>query len=103
LPAIGVFAKVPARFRSENQTQRGSMHLARTLARAFATALLAASVAKAQDYPTRPITMIVPYAAGGGLDVLARTLAPRLAERLGKSVVVENRTGAGTSIGAAYV
>ena len=47
--------------------------------------------------------MVVPYAAAGGLDVLARTLAPRLSERLGKSVVVENRTGAGTSIGAAYV
>jgi tripartite-type tricarboxylate transporter receptor subunit TctC len=69
----------------------------------IAVAPFADAPAFAQDYPTRPITMVVPYAAGGGLDVLARTLAPRLSERLGKSIVVENRTGAGTAIGAAYV
>jgi tripartite-type tricarboxylate transporter receptor subunit TctC len=57
----------------------------------------------AQDYPNRQVTIVVPYAAGGGLDVLARTLGRRLAERLGKPVVVENRPGAGTVIGAASV
>jgi tripartite-type tricarboxylate transporter receptor subunit TctC len=57
-------------------------------------------VAHAQEYPTRTITLVVPYQAGGGLDVLARQLALKLGDRLGKPVVVENRTGAGTVIGA---
>ena len=56
-----------------------------------------------KDYPNRPVTMVVPYAAGGGLDVFARQLAQRLSERLGKTFVVENRPGAGTVIGANYV
>jgi tripartite-type tricarboxylate transporter receptor subunit TctC len=59
--------------------------------------------AEAQDYPTRTITLVVPYPAGGGLDALARQIGQRLAERLGKPVVIENRTGAGTVIGAASV
>jgi tripartite-type tricarboxylate transporter receptor subunit TctC len=66
-------------------------------------AALPAPLAQAQDYPARQITMVVPYAAGGGLDILARSLGLRLAERLGKPVVVENRPGAGTAIGAASV
>jgi tripartite-type tricarboxylate transporter receptor subunit TctC len=65
-------------------------------------ALIAASPARAQaqDYPNRPVTLVVPYAAGGGLDVLARMLAQKLTERLGKPFVVDNRPGAGTVIGA---
>jgi len=59
--------------------------------------------ASAQDYPARAVTMVVPYAAGGGLDVFARQLAQKLTERLGKPLVVENRPGAGTVIGAHYV
>jgi tripartite-type tricarboxylate transporter receptor subunit TctC len=55
--------------------------------------------ASAQDYPNRPITLVVPYPAGGGLDVLARMLGQKLADRLGKPVVVDNRPGAGTVIG----
>ena len=57
----------------------------------------------AQDYPNRAVTLVVPYPAGGGLDALARMLGQKLAERLGKPVVIENRTGAGTVIGAASV
>lgn len=59
--------------------------------------------ALAQDYPNRPVTMVVPYAAGGGLDVFARQLAQKLSDRLGKPFVVENRPGAGTVIGVGYV
>jgi tripartite-type tricarboxylate transporter receptor subunit TctC len=59
-----------------------------------------AAAASAQDYPNRPVTLVVPYAAGGGLDVLARQIAQKLTERLGKPFVVDNRPGAGTVIGA---
>ena len=65
--------------------------------------LLALPSARAQDYPNRAVTLVVPYPAGGGLDTLARQLGQKLADRLGKPVVVENRTGAGTVIGAASV
>jgi tripartite-type tricarboxylate transporter receptor subunit TctC len=76
--------------------------LARPLVAAFLlVGLLAAPLpVPAQDYPARPVTFVVPYPAGGGLDVLARSIAQRLAERLGKPFVVENRAGAGTVIGA---
>ena len=62
--------------------------------------LIASASAQAQDYPSRNITFVVPTGAGAGTDLLARILAPRLAERLGKPVVVENRPGAGTVIAA---
>jgi tripartite-type tricarboxylate transporter receptor subunit TctC len=62
--------------------------------------LFAAPAAQAQDYPTRNVSFIVPTGAGAGTDLLARILAPRLSERLGKSFVVENRPGAGTVIAA---
>jgi tripartite-type tricarboxylate transporter receptor subunit TctC len=73
----------------------------------LAVAIVAGASASAQDgagnYPDRPVTIVVPYAAGGGLDVFARQLAQRLSDRLGKPFVVENRPGAGTVIGASYV
>lgn len=68
----------------------------------FAT-LVAITPASADEYPNRPVTMVVPYAAGGGLDVLARTLAVHLSQSLGKPVIVDNRPGAGTTIGAGIV
>ncbi len=61
------------------------------------------SVAWAQAWPTRPVTMIVPFAAGGGTDLLARALAKDLGDRLGQQFVVENRTGAGGNVGAGAV
>src|SRR5262245_56037885 len=57
--------------------------------------------AAAQDYPSRPITIIVPVAAGGSIDYLARLIGPKLSERLGKPIIVENKPGAGMVIGAA--
>ncbi len=68
---------------------------------AFAAALAAAGAtgANAQVYPSRPITMNVPYAAGGPLDVMARVVADGLGRTLGQTIVVENATGAGGSIG----
>jgi tripartite-type tricarboxylate transporter receptor subunit TctC len=64
------------------------------------TVVLAASLqfiapALAQDWPTRPVTMVVPFAAGGAFDVLGRVLAPRISELLGRQIVIENITGAG--------
>jgi len=62
-------------------------------------ATLAAPVpATAQNYPSRPITLIVPYAAGGGNDVMARTAAEKMSKTLGQQIVIENRGGAGGSI-----
>jgi tripartite-type tricarboxylate transporter receptor subunit TctC len=55
----------------------------------------------AQDYPNRPITMILPLGAGGAMDILARSMAPKLGELLGKPLVIENRTGGATVIAAA--
>ena len=71
------------------------------LAAAGVAALLAGRHALAQDYPVRPITLIVPFTAGGGVDTFGRILAGKLQERLGQPVVVENRAGAGGNIGAA--
>ena len=68
----------------------------------FAAAVLALAPAWAA-YPERPLTLVAPYPAGGAADVVARLLAKRLEEQLGKPVIVDNRPGAGTAIGAALV
>jgi len=59
--------------------------------------------AAADDYPSRPITLVVPYTPGGSTDILARLAAQKLEERLKKQVIVENKPGAGTVIGSAQV
>lgn len=62
-----------------------------------------AVVASAQEFPSRPIRLIVPFAAGGGSDIVARAIAGPLAKRLGQPVVVENKPGGGATLGADLV
>jgi tripartite-type tricarboxylate transporter receptor subunit TctC len=64
----------------------------------LAALLLAAAPAGAQDYPSRPITLVVPYAAGGGNDAMARVVADHMSRTLRQQIVIENRGGAGGSI-----
>ena len=66
-------------------------------------ALMAPWIAKANDWPTRPVRMVVPFPPGGGTDNLGRMFAQALGERLGQAVIVENRGGAGGNIGSAAV
>ena len=70
---------------------------------ALAAALAIAANVSAQTYPSRPITLVVGFAPGGGTDTVARVMQKRLAENLGQSVVVENRAGAGGAIAADVV
>jgi tripartite-type tricarboxylate transporter receptor subunit TctC len=67
---------------------------------ALALCLLLASGAVAQEFPTRPVTMVVPFAAGGPIDLLGRLIQPALAAALGQPVVIENITGGGGMTGA---
>ncbi len=73
----------------------------------FLTAALALAafplLAQAQAYPSQPVRFIVPFTPGTGIDIIARTAGPRLAERLGQPVVVENRAGASGNIGTEHV
>jgi len=73
------------------------------LAGAAVAGVAALSTAWAQSYPTRPVTMIVPFPAGGPTDTVARILADRMKMALGQTVVIENVSGAGGSIGAGRV
>src|SRR6185437_5537999 len=81
----------------------------RRIARALAIAsialvgLLGAAAPAAAQYPDRPVTLIVPYAPGGATDISARLMARYLTKSLGQSIIVENKAGAGTIIGAQYV
>jgi len=77
--------------------------LATAIGLAVAAPALLAPPAFAQPWPTKPVTLVVPFPAGGTTDVLARALAEKLQQSLGQPVIVESRPGAGATLGADYV
>jgi tripartite-type tricarboxylate transporter receptor subunit TctC len=79
--------------------RRQFLHLA-----AGAAALPAAPhIARALDYPTRPVRIVVPFAAGGGTDITGRIIGQSLSERVGQQFIIENRPGANSNIGTEAV
>jgi tripartite-type tricarboxylate transporter receptor subunit TctC len=70
---------------------------------AFLLLLVCFQTATAQNYPNRPVKIVIGFTPGGGVDINARLLASKLTEYLGQSVIVENKPGAGTNIGAEFV
>ena len=74
------------------------------LSRLFLIGILAvAGIAQAQDYPTKPIHIVVPFAAGGGVDVLARAIGQRLSEQVSQPVIIDNKPGGNANIGPDFV
>ena len=71
-----------------------------TLTAALAVILMLAGPTTAQDWPARPLTMVVPFAAGGPVDVLGRILAQHLGEVLGKQVIIDNAPDGGSMTGS---
>lgn len=77
----------------------------KTLVRAavFGVSLAAIATASAQDWPSKPITLVVPFPPGGGTDLVVRAIQPQLSKVLGQTIVIDNRSGAGGTVGSALV
>src|SRR5258705_1339835 len=88
-------------FRFESKNEELTMKRVREWAFGLGLAMLAA-LAHAQAWPSKPIKWIVPFAPGGTTDILARTVGEKLAIALGQPVIIENKPGAGGSVGAEY-
>jgi tripartite-type tricarboxylate transporter receptor subunit TctC len=99
----GAFALRPQenKTREEMTTISGPMRVAASLALAITAFAALAPAAWAQDYPTRPVTLIVPWAAGGQTDITLRTLAEAASKHLGQPIVIENKAGGGGTVGGA--
>jgi tripartite-type tricarboxylate transporter receptor subunit TctC len=89
--------------RGETDMMFARRRVLRLIGGASAAAALAPLPASALDYPTRPVHLVVGFAAGGGADIMARLIGQALSERLGHSFVIENRTGAATNIATEVV
>jgi len=102
--SVAGICAVPSSVRVSSMT---TLHSTRWVHAIAAAALLlaigSAPSAPAQDYPNQTVRIVVPFVAGGGVDVVARLIAPRLGEALGQSVIIENRGGAGGMLGTAAV
>src|ERR1700722_9876742 len=104
------FIAIPDWFRSPRRLGRegdlpalpASARLSIRLLVTLAT-IVGASAVQAEDYPSRPVHIVVPYAAGGGTDAMARFIARGLEKKLGQPVIVDNRPGQGTAVGGTYV
>src|SRR5512141_2225378 len=86
------------RRRNEQQVSAPGGQMKRHILAITLAAFAGIAVAHAQSYPARPVTVIVPYPAGGPTDQVARQIAPKLAAKLGQSFVIENVSGGGTNI-----
>lgn len=75
------------------------MRLSRLFTAPLLALMLCATIAQAQNYPAKPVRLVVPFPPGGGTDIIARTLGDRMAADLGQPVIIDNRPGAGTMIG----
>ena len=75
----------------------------RKLLAALVACFIASPATAADDYPTRPVTIVVPFTPGGGTDMMARIIAEKLTQSLGKPVIVDNKPGAGGTLGVDHV
>ena len=66
-------------------------------------ALVGAAACGAQNFPTQPVRIVIPYAPGGGSDILARPIAPLMGERLMQPIIIDNKSGAGGNVGTQLV
>ena len=99
----GLRATPPLHFPSQPSKEKPPMHR-RTFIAAAAMSLMAASpLVMAQAYPSKPVRLVVPFAPGGAMDIVARIISEKMGAALGQTVVVENKAGAGGVIGAVEV
>src|SRR3546814_5695234 len=87
----------------ENTFSKKAVRLSMTGVGALAALALSSSFAMAQAWPEKPFSLVVPFSAGGTTDVLARALGDQLSKALGQPVIVENKPGAGATLGADIV